>query len=451
MPRRTAHRVLWRIAHEGAYSHIALDAELTRSSLDARDRALATELVYGTLTWQGALDTLLARATKRPLHLLDVEALIAMRVALYQMVFLDRIPTRAAVDEAVTLTRQALDPRVANFVNGVLRGLGRAQEQGELRWYEPTDRERKPARYIAQRYALPGWIANRLIQQHGLHDAELIAKAYTTRASLHLRAASSPDDTCEPVDGVPRAWRASQGMTQPLRDALGSGLAHVQDLGSQLIGLMVAPKPGHRVLDACAGLGGKSLHLASMLGIAGEVVAVEPLPQKLAMLQDAARRSGVEDIITAHQAKLQEFVATQPPASFDRVIVDAPCSGLGVMRRHPETRWRRQEADIGPLASLQAELLAQAATQVKPGGALVYSVCTFLREEGSRQVERFLEAHPDFALDAPPEAADVDWARFAPQGVLQLDPHQHDSDGFYAARLIRAQPSPSPTPTEDAP
>lgn len=439
-PRQVAQRVLETIEREDAYSHIALDAALERSRLDARDRGLATELVYGTLTWQRSLDKVLSDFVRRGIDGLDLSVLVALRVAVYQLLFLDRIPAHAAVDEAVEITKAGPSRAAAGLVNGVLRNIVR--KQGEVRWWNDKDREQKPARYLGERYSLPNWMTNRMLQYWGLERAEELAEAFNTRPPLYLRRLADDlelPEGVEPVDGVPGALRASS-MSDGVRQGIEGGKWGVQDVGSQLIGLFAGAEPDLTVLDGCAGLGGKTLHLARLVGPSGGIVAIDPVGSKIDLLCAAAESAGFDDRLTTQVASLQEF-AEETDQSFDLVLIDAPCSGLGVIRRHPETRWRRNESDIFALTKLQQDLLDIAAELVSPGGTLTYSVCTFTTEEGPKQVERFLERHPDYErLGAPSTgpSARVDWEKYVdPDGQLTLDPLRHDTDAFFAARLKR--------------
>lgn len=416
-PRRLAWTVLQRVNTGDAYSHIALSAALdaeTETSLPGRDRGLTTELVYGVLTWQRAIDQLLDDALHRGVRSVDAAVLDVLRIATYQLHFLDRIPPHAAIDEAVEHVR-VLDGNTG-LANAVLRAISRIEEPV---WWRPGDRERKVARYLGARWSLPNWLANRLQQQFGLERAESLAEAFNARPPIWVRrTALSGLDAAERHDRLDDEVRAMQA----------SGEAVIQDLGSIVVTLYAQAAATERVLDACAGLGGKSLHLA---GLGADVVALDPLSSKLELLRETATTLGVEADIETVEGELQSLPAEE---LFDGVLVDAPCTGLGVLRRHPETRWRRSEADIQTLAKIQAELLDTAANHVRPGGWLTYSVCTWTREETSRQAERFLERHPDFrATTAPAELARY----LDDDGWLHVMPDQHDGDSFFAARFLR--------------
>lgn len=432
-PSRTlALDVLRRIEQEDAYSHIALDAHLERSTLKGADRALATELVYGTIMWQGALDNVLERFVKGGVARLDLDVLLILRCACYQWLFLDRIPDHAILNESVQLAKHiATNDRTPGFVNGVLRAMTR-QDKAKVTWWQARDEAKKPVRYVAQRYALPSWIANRLVQRHGLERAKSLADSMTKRPGVMLRRTGDHAlfSTQDSIDGVPNAYRFDH-WSDAVRDAVSSQHAVVQDLGSQLVGLSVGVQPNWRVLDACAGLGGKSVHLASLMAGQGQLVCVEPQAQKLKRLESALADS---DIALETHCGTFESVAPSLGAPFDAILLDAPCSGLGVIRRHPETKWRRKEHDIQSLRKTQHQLLQVAAPHVKVGGILSYSVCTFTAEEGPKQARRFLEEHPNFEPAPLPDT--LDWSVFgATRHECALNPLEHDSDGFYMARF----------------
>ena len=426
--------VLNRVFYGGAYSHIALDAALSRADLSSRDAGLVTELVYGTLARKRTIDALLEEFVNRPLKKLDRPVLLSLRMAVYQLLFLDRIPAHAAVDEAVEISKSRCGRGAAGFTNGVLRSLLRSEDRWQI--WSDVDPNEQPLRYLGLRHSLPDWIAARLIERHGFEDAMKMAATFNERAPLYLRRANHTTQATfeglQPVDSVPGAFRADS-MTDEISAGLSKGELVVQDLGSQLIGHYCAPKKGQRILDACAGLGGKSLHLAALVEGQADLMAVEPQGSKLDKLKQSIEAAGLDGVET-FQGELEQL--PEDVGDFDLILVDAPCTGLGVMRRHPETRWRRSESDVNDRAALQETLMEQACARVRPGGVLIYSVCTFTAEEGPGRVENFLRDHPPFRRTGPPDNSGVDWTNLVdPNGDLQLNPLEHDTDAFYACRL----------------
>lgn len=438
MPRETALRVIQRVVVEGAFSHIALDAELSRSQLDPRDRGLASVLVYGVLTWKRALDEVLDPMVKGGLKRLDPGLDWILRLGAFQLLGLDTIPPHAAVDESVRLARKMGHTKASGLVNGVLRNVVR--HHGDTRLGRIPDGAPQTATVLGRTMSLPTRLAQQLINRLGWDEAVEAARAMNAAPPIfaHTPLLDAPPEIEEtrPVAGVPGALRADR-LGEALRAEVLDHRMVVQDLGSQLICWLAGAQPGMRVLDACAGLGGKTLHLAAQVGEDGEVVAVEPLRQKLDLLRQGAEAAGLHERVMAVRGTLQTYTE-RPREPFDVVIIDAPCSGLGVIRRHPETRWTRSHEDVTALAALQRELLDAAAPLVKPGGALLYAVCTFTREEGPDQLLDWLAAHPEFEIAPPaPETTPIDWSRWLTRGALITWPHQHGSDAFFAARLVR--------------
>jgi 16S rRNA (cytosine967-C5)-methyltransferase len=429
----------------GAYADRTLDAVLQRHpNLDPRDRCLVTELVYGVLRQQGRLDYALARFCKQPLTKLEQRVLLLLRLGAYQLLCLDRVPDSAAVDTSVQLTRQLGLERATGFVNGVLRALARGQ--GDLRWPDPT---RDPLLHLQHALSLPAWLAARWLQELGAAEAILLASALLEPAPFSVRVNTLKTDRNRFLQALAVAGHraiptryAPEGVTLTVRAAAvlpgdAEGWYQVQDEASMLIAPLLAPRAGEQLLDACAAPGGKTTHLAALAGNRSAIIALDLHPQRVRLVEQGAARLGCSGI-TARTWDLTippPFVA---PASCDGVLVDAPCSGLGVLRRNPEARWRLRPADIVVLAERQAMLLNQAAPLVKPGGRLVYAVCTLTPEETDRQVAAFLTHHPDFRLVPLDGLVPEHWHELLDgQGCLRTWPHRHGLDGFFAARLAR--------------
>jgi 16S rRNA (cytosine967-C5)-methyltransferase len=433
--REVARRVLARVERGGAWASHALDGELERSGLDERDRRLAAELVYGVLRHRSRIDRALAAHAQ--LKKTPPAVLGALRVAAYQLLFL-RVPAHAAVDDAVATVRAGHGgARTAGFANAVLRKLA---SDGEPPLPE-SPRER-----LETEHSLPRWLADLLVDSLTGHpergeaeskDAAIVsvaAAALNTPAPLWARvnlrratreevadALTAEGAQVSNVDGVHEALRVA-GLGDPGASAsFARGLWTVQDLGAQRIGLLANPRPGTRILDACAGVGGKSTHLAELTGDAATIDAADLSTQKLSLATQTAARLGHKSIRTITGDLLDPSMALAP--EYDLVVLDAPCTGLGVLRRHPEAKWRLTADDPPRLAALQARLLDAMAARVAPGGALVYSVCTFTRLEGPVQAARFVERHRDFTPAGPP---------------LQTWPHQDGADAFFAVRFTRS-------------
>jgi 16S rRNA (cytosine967-C5)-methyltransferase len=435
--RDVARRVLTRAA-DGAYASLALSGELERAGLMPADRALATELAYGVLRLRRRLDRALVAGAPRGLGSLDERVLDALRVAAYQLLCLDRVPAHAAVNDAVGFVRRHRGERLAGFANAVLR---RVAERGEPP--PPAD----PRARLIDVESYPPWLADLYFGLFG-DEALTLAAAQNRPPPVWLRAnpvrggreaalaairAERPAAALTPSERLPEALRLAGGASPADLGALQGGLVTVQDLGAQAVGRFVGAGPGERILDACAGVGGKSTHLAVLAGAGAVIHAADVSGRKLELCRELARRLGAPGIETI------EVDLTAPgdrlAAAYDRVLLDAPCTGLGVIRRHPELKWRRQAEDVPRLAALQRQLLETVARRVRPGGLFVYSVCTLTAEEGADQVRAFLGRHPEFVLessDDPTIAALTDH-----EGLLRTLPHRHDADAFVAARMRR--------------
>lgn len=438
--RAEALRILCRVEVDAAYADILLDRALSRRGLAVRDRALTTELVYGTLRWQRRLDWHLARVSRRPLAELDPWVRNLLRLTAYQLLLLDRIPARAAVHEAVELAKRLGHPGVAEFVNATLRALVRSGR--ELPAPLPED----PVAALAVRASFPDWLAVRWAARYGFAEAEALLAALNDRAPLTLRVnplKADPETLRRALQGEGIEARpcrfAPDGLVAagvPALDrlpALRAGWCVVQDEASILVGHLLAPEPGEAVADVCAAPGTKTTHLAGLMADRGRLLAFDPHPGRLGRVQEACRRLGVS-IVECLEGEVARLAPAYPEACH-RVLVDAPCSNLGVLRRNPEAKWRCREADLPALQVRQRVILEAAATMVRPGGVLVYATCSLEPEENEGVVEPFLAAHPAFAPAPPPPgfpAACVD-----ARGTLRMLPHRHGSDGFTAVRLRR--------------
>ncbi|MDG2051995.1 MAG: 16S rRNA (cytosine(967)-C(5))-methyltransferase RsmB [Myxococcota bacterium] len=450
-------RVLDRVDRVRSYADLALHHALAQSNLSATDRGLATELVYGTLRWRGRLDYALGHALARPLEELEPLVLTTLRVGAYQLMFSDRIPDSAAVDESVRCARAIGADRATGLVNAVLRRT--ARERDSLIW---PDLSNNPVDHLVHALSLPLWLAERWLADHGAEDAAALAEASNKPPPLTVRANPVHGDRDRLIEVLKTSFPearlcryAPRGVVlghggDPGRDArFRSGEYSVQDEASQLVVELLDVQPGQTVLDVCAAPGSKTTAIAETLGPeAGHVLALDRHTNRLSLVARAARRLGLVGIhtlvrdatrpLTDLPASAQSESHTDNlPAAFDRVLVDAPCSGLGAIRRNPDARWRIRPGDPHRLATVQNKLLDQAASVTAPGGRLVYSVCTVLREENEDVVNGFLERNPTFQRDASPPKFPHAEELLDGAGDMRCYPHRHETDGFYAARLLR--------------
>ena len=379
--RQVAQRVLQRVG-EGAYVNLALDGECARGQLAANDRALATTLVYGVLKGQARLDFALDAYASRGIDKLDPATIDLLRMGAFQLLEL-RTPAHAAIDETVEALKRLRGPKLAGFANALLR---KVSTQGM-----PVVPTTPLALNISITTGAPRWIVDAAISRLGEAEASALLAAEAQPAPLWVRVNPRRRD-----ESLVERLRATPSLLPGALKLRGAGLfdapdyvegrVSVQDLGAQLVGALLDPQPGERVLDACAGVGGKSTQLAERMDDRGVVDALDLSSRKLELGADHAHRLGLTIVhsktVDLTKAKLELY---------DRVLLDAPCSGLGVARRHPEVRLRRGVEKIAELVALQASLLEAVARAVKPGGVLVYAVCTYTDEEGPQQIARFLE------------------------------------------------------------
>jgi len=424
-PRREAYRILSRVDEAGAFASVLLERS-GRELGDPRDVALLTELVLGVLRRRAALDHAIARAASRPPEEIDRGVMTALRLGAYALLVLDRIPDFAAVDTSVRLVREAGAAKAAGFANGVLRRI--ARERRDLLPPAPVAGD---VEALALYHSHPTWWTRRVVGRMGWERAESLLRADNEPAATVLapwpRSCSAAELAAalegegvvtEPCRFVPAALRVTSGVPQSTR-AFRDGWFWIQDEASQLVVTLFGETAGPAVADLCAAPGGKTLALAARLLPGGRIVAVDRRLARLARLRANLARVGAGgvDLLAA------DLTRTPPLAgAFDDVLLDAPCSGTGTLRRHPEIRWRLAPDDIPALAARQQRLLESAATLVAPGGRLVYAVCSLEPEEGAGVVSAFLESHPEF----DPKGA-----------ALSTSPLDDGLDGFFAVRLLR--------------
>ncbi len=440
-----AYTVLQRVA-AGAWSDLALDSELRRCTLDQRDRRFVTELVYGVLRLRGRLDFALGCFCNQPLPRLQSEVQWLLRIGAYQLLEMDRVPAHAAVDATVELARKLGLISLTGILNGVLRALDRGRD--DIPW--PQSQQIRP--YLERVCSLPTWLAKEVMRLLPNEQARALGEALAQPPRQSVRINTLKTDRDRFLDLLVAAGHqaspcsfAPEGVVLERRGEQrlpgdDEGLYQVQDEASMLIAHLLDARPGQRILDACAAPGGKTTHLAALTANQAEIVAVDKSPQRVEMIEQGARRLGCSHIST-HAWDMTVPADFLLPDSFDRVLLDAPCSGIGVLRRNPEGRWNKTAADLRQLAALQQRLLARTATLVRPGGMLLYSVCSFSQIESDDVIDHFLAEHPTFTLDPLPEQLPPSWAPlFTPVGTLRTYPHRHEGmDAFFAARLRRRE------------
>jgi len=439
-----AGEILFKVDTRKAYADILLDQALRTADLDERDRALLTELTYGTLRWRGTIDARLSRHLRRPLAQADALIRNLLRLACYQLLYLDRIPDYAAVNEAVELAKRHGGQRAAGFVNGVLRSLLR---EGHDAIAIATDMS---VTALAVQYSHPEWLVQRWLEEFGAEQAQALMAANNEKPPLTLRVNSlkcTRDDLLgrfldAGIQATATPWSPhgillpSAGAVENL-PAFGEGVFQVQGEASQLVSYLLSPSAGERVLDACAAPGGKTTHIAELMKDNGELVALDTSLSGVEKIRQNMNRLGTKSVRVARADASEQF-SDSFAEPYDRILVDAPCSGLGTLRAHPEIKWHREVNDIRRLSGLQLKILERVAQYLKPGGILVYSTCTLTRDENEQNVEIFLAQHPEFELQ---DAAGYlpQQARHMVQGkFFQALPQRDNTDGFFAARVRKA-------------
>ena len=446
--RDLARGVLERVEQGGAYAGRALAAALDRAvELPPEDRALATELVYGVLRRRARLDRALAPLARSGLEGLDPRVRLALRVGAYQIVFLDRVPAYAAVDDAVEACKRLGGRGVAGLANAILRRLAR---DGEPPLPDPAADARA---YLIAIAGFAPWLVDLLLAELPAPEAIAFAASISEPAPVTLRAnlprtsrealaaalqVERPGAALVPSAIAPDALEARHLEAPAATASWRAGLFAIQDAGAQIVAELCGAAPGERVLDACAGNGGKTAHLLSLAGDRARIDALDIDDRKLAEAGRGLRRLGLGGATFA-KADLTKPLADRTPR-YHRILLDAPCSGLGVLRRHPETLLRRSADDLPPLAAQQLSMLTAVAPALLPGGVLTYAVCTFARRECDDVVAAFLATHPGFAREAAAAAGGrVPWARLADvSGAVRTWPHRDGADAFFAVRLRAA-------------
>ena len=433
-PRQLAVQTLNKLEDTEDFLREVLDLHLRQSDLSGLDQALYTELVYGTVRMRKNLDYVLSLFSKRPLQQLKPTILNNLRVASYQILYLDRVPDSAAVNEGVKLARRFGHQGIANFTNAILRQL--VDNRGQIS-YPPLEHE--PIEHLALKYSFPEWVITGWLKQWGVEQTQQLCEAMNKAPELHVRTntlRTAPQELTayfqqrrvqvEPGHFAPEVLRVKPAHKVLQDQALAQGNYYIQDESSVLVGHALHVQPGQLVYDLCSAPGGKTTHLAQLMEDRGEIIAFDVNPRRLEVVEENARRLGISII------KLREGDATQPlgldPAP--RVLVDAPCSGLGTMRHRPDIRWRKSPHELGQLQEIQRRILTEASNYVHSGGLLAYSTCTLTAEENQEVAQWFLDNRRDFVGHSLPEwfpqSEEPTWCR-------TFLPHRHDLDGFFIA------------------
>lgn len=435
--RQRAYDILLRVETEGAYA-APLIAAPGDSELSREDRALAHEIVLGVLRLRTSLDYFIERYCERPIKRLDLPVLIALRIGLYQLRNLARIPRSAAVNESVKLVKRSGVASAAGLVNAVLRQATRHPDEtpghGIVDPLERASVELSHPRWMLERWqdSLGGDETRRLALANNAPSATAF-RVNTIRTSIDevLADLNSKGVTIRASQLAPDGFVVESGAARFVNDAARLGLIYIQDEASQLVSVLLEPRGGHRVLDMCAAPGSKISHIAALTGDQAWIIATDLHPHRLRVLGGTCERLGITSIDSIAADGTQPLPFIESAQAFDRVLLDAPCSGTGTLRSNPEIKWRLTAADITRLSKLQLNLLERGAAAVAQAGILVYSTCSIEREENEDVVRRFLAGNVAFKVVKPNAPADL----ITRDGFVRTFPHKHGCDGFFAAVL----------------
>ncbi len=449
--RHLARLVLDQYENEDAYVNLALTRILNEfNQAERREKDFCSELVYGVLRHLLKIDYLLGRLLSRPLDSLKTPVKNILRIALYQLLFLPQTPEHAVVHTAVTEIKNTKYSGLAGLVNGVLRNYLRMRNKIAM-----PDPETEPVKYLSYEYSHPGWLVERWLNRFGPEITERILKTnneqppLTVRINQHLAniAEFKKELTAQGIPWFPGRFLEEaitlKDLPCPLAELsqLQEGKIFVQDESSMLVARLMKPRSGETIIDLCAAPGGKSTHLAELADDHCRIISIDDHPHKIELIRENATRLKLESIKPVLGDARMVFAGDDRIA--DAVLVDAPCSGTGVLRRRIDARYRRRPEDIKALAALQREILEQAARLVRPGGRLVYSTCTLEPEENQEQIKGFIESHSEFLIEP--------YSEFLPQGLelclvetnqpwATLLPMSDGGDGFFMCRLTRINP-----------
>lgn len=443
--RGLAVNIISRVEAEGAYANLLLQKNIVRLT-DPRDRQFVTLLVNGVLKHRLTLDYALRNHLSKPMSALPYEIRAILRIGAFQLLYVDNVPKAVAVNECVELSKTF--PRYTGLVNVVLRKV--MQKGWSFSWPDP---KRETVRCLSVRYSHPEWMIQRWLKRWGAEETEALCRANNEPAQTWIRTNTlkvAPEDlldllrkegiTAEPGERVPESLRIQNFGAIDKLETFREGLFTVQDESSQLVAHVVNPQPGQSVLDACGAPGGKTTHLAQLMNNEGAIQAFDIHPHKIELIDQLAQRLGIT-IIQPHLGDARDLPGIKLDSQ-DHVLVDAPCSGLGVLRRRADLRWQKDEQNLKELPELQSAILERAASCVKIGGDLTYSTCTIEPEENFELVKAFRVRHPEFEAvnlgDVLPftleNPRDIQQAS---KGMLQILPHRHGMDGFFLAKFHR--------------
>lgn len=441
-PRESALKILYDVNEKGAYSNISLNKYFTNQELKSIDRAFITDIVYGTLKWKYTIDYLIGKFSSIKIKKLSPWILNILRMGIYQLIYMDRIPVSAACNESVKLAVKYGHIASSKYVNAVLRNIARSADNLPY-----PDKSKDSLEYLSIRYSHPVWMVKEWIYLFGEEFTEGLLRANNDVAPFTVRVNDLKLSNSDLADVLAKdGFEVEKGkyLDEALiiknpsavqrMDAFAKGYFQVQDESSMLVGKVLDPKPEETILDVCSAPGGKSTHIAQIMKNRGSVISRDIHEHKIKLIDQAKERLGIEII------KTEVFDAaaldSELIGKIDRVLVDAPCTGFGIIRRKPDIKWSRNSEDKAEIVSLQGQILSTAAKYVKNGGVLVYSTCTIEPEENEKAVEKFIEQNKDFYLEDITDLLPKTLRKeSAVRGYIQLYPNIDGIDGFFIARM----------------
>ncbi len=414
------------------------------SLLSLKDKRFCNALIFGVLRQRESIDWIIDEFSNIALDKISINLLYILRIALFQIIYMDRVPLFASINTSVDIAKKLTGKKKAGFINAVLRKASANYTSLAL-----PDSKKNPSKFMAVKYSLPLWLSRKWIRSFGSDETKKLCCQINTIPAITIRTNTLKTNrqtlfaklslkvkTIEKTDCVPEGISFSSPDTAiDELEEFKNGLFQVQDEAAQLITHFLSPQPGEKILDACAGFGGKTGHIAQIMKNSGHITAADTENRKLESLNRDMQKLGI-NIVKIQTIDILNSSIKDFQFYFDRVLIDAPCTGLGVLRRNPDTKWKRSKNDIARLGAKQKKMLNQAANLVKPGGILVYAVCSCEKEENEDVIEKFLKKRKDFSIDK-----DFKSDRFkifiTREGYLKTYPHINNMDGFFAARLIR--------------
>lgn len=440
--RELAFKILYDIFSNQAFSNISIKKHLSKE-INPKEENLVREIVYGVLENDLYLNYIISRASKIPLRKIHPKILIILKIGIYQLVFMDRIPSSAAVNESVKLAKVHGHKGTIAFVNGVLRNISRSKEK----FMEIDEKDRLS--YISIKYSHPKWLVDRWIKEFGEEFTESLCRENNSYSKLNIRVNALKINKYELKNRLEgHGFKIKEGkychdiliIENPLRltetEEYRLGYFIIQDESSALVGQIMNPNEGSVVLDLCSAPGGKATHIAQIMKNKGKILSMDFYEHRIRLIEDNAKRLGI-DIIEAFTGDATKFNKSLKNIA-DYVLVDAPCSGFGLIRRKPEIKWYRREEDIEELTKIQRNILNNAKEYLKVGGILIYSTCTIEKDENINMVNQFIEENKNFRLvNFEDLVKGLEEEESMKHGFIQLYPHIHNTDGFFIAKMIK--------------